>query len=243
MMSYAFRNAGSVGTSFNAACTPGTPAVIDVGDTLIIPACEFLGTDARPAAPSGWVDKTLGVNWATGSAVYMRIADGTAGDAMPAIASWGNVFQLAVCLVYSGGPATLTGLIDTAHSSDRLYNSNNALIFNATGTPTNPNSLILAISFKNTLGNGSPTFTETGGLIGFNRRVTSWPNATRPTIVVDDSIQTTATAISTPGMNMSFTESSTQAGHSTILILNPGGSIAVPYPPTSLGGMNVQVCM
>jgi hypothetical protein len=225
-VSWAFRNAGTVGTSFNATCTPGTPATIVAGDLLIIAATEFIGSDARPAAPSGWTDITLGVNWTTACAVYAKIAAGS--DAMPAIASWGNAFQLAVCLVYSGGPATLTGLVDTTHSSDRIYNSVNALVFNNAGVPTNANSLVVAISFKNTLGNGSPVLTETGGLIGFNRRVTSWPNAVRPTIVIDDTTQTTPAAITSPGMSMSFAESSTQAGQSTILIFNPAPNTIIP---------------
>lgn len=241
-MSYAFRNVGTVGASFNAPCTAGTPAVIDAGDLLVMAACEFFGTDVRPTAPLGWVDKTLGVNWTTGAAVYTRIADGTGADAMPAIGSWGNQFQLAVCLVYSGGPSTLTGILDTANCSDRGYNSPSILAYNNTGTPTNPNSLVIAISFKNTLGNASPVLTETGGLMGFNRRVTQWPNNTRPTLVIDDSIQTSATAIVSPAMSMNFSEASTQTGHSTILIFNPATSAPVPYPPMNNGGMNVQVC-
>lgn len=224
-MAWAFRNAGAVGTSFNAACTPGAPASIIANDLLIIGATELLGSDARPTV-SGWTDITLGTNWTTGAAVYAKIAAG--GDTMPAIPSWGNQFQAAVCLVYSGGPATLTGLVDTAHCSDRNYNSTNLCQFTGITAPTNANSLVLAISFKNTLGNASPTLTETGGLIGFNRRFLYWPNAGRPTIVVDDSIQTTATTISLPGMNMSFTEASTQQGHSTILVLNQAIITAVP---------------
>jgi hypothetical protein len=233
-MSYAFRNVGAVGTSFNAACTPGAPASIIANDLLIIAASEFMGTDTRPTAPSGFIDITKAVNWTTGAAVYAGIAAG--GDTMPAIPSWGNQFQNAVCLVYSGGPSSLTGIVDTTNSSDRAYNANNILAFFATGTPANNNSLIVAISFKNTLGNASPTFTETGGLVGFNRRVTQWPNGTRPTLVVDDSIQTTATLIATPGMNMSFTEGSTQLGHSTILIFNPA-VIAAAVPTRSLLGV------
>ena len=217
---WAFRNAGAVGTSFNAAVTPGTPAVINANDTLIIATSEYFGTNTRPTAPTGWVDKTLGVNWTTGSAVYMRIADGTGADAMPAITSWGNQFQAAVCLVYSGGFSSLANLVDTG--CDRAYNTTNTLSFLSVPTPTNDNSLIVLISFKNTLGNASPVLTEAGVLVGFNRRVTYWPTSTRPTIVVDDYIQTTKTSYVASTINMNFTEASAQNGHSTIFVLNLG---------------------
>lgn len=224
-MSWAFRSVGTVGTSFNASVTPGQPAGILLNDILFIATSEFFGADARPVV-AGWTDITKAANWTTGAAVYAKVAVGN--DTMPAIPSWGNQFQNAVCLCYSGGPNTLVGLVDTA-SSDKGYNSTNLISFNDTGVPVNPGSLILAISFKNTLGNGSPVFTEIGGLVGFNRRVTQWPTNTRPTLVVDDFVQGAAAAITSAGMNMNFTEASTQTSHSTILVLSP--AVAGSPPP------------
>lgn len=224
-MGYAFRNAGTPGTSFNAACTPGAPATIIANDLLIIAAMELLGSAARPVIP-GWTDITKAVNWTTGSAAYAKIATG--GDSMPAIPSWANEFQVAVCLVYSGGPTTLVGLVD-ASSSDRSFNTTNTLAFNNSGVPSNDGSLIIGISFKNTLGNASPVMTETGGFVGFNRRVTQWPTNARPTIVIDDLVQGSAAAITSPGFTMNFTEASSQSGHSTILVFNP--ALAGGTPP------------
>lgn len=217
MSGWALRSIGTPGTSFNANVTPGQPIGIQLNDILILATMELLGADPQPAVP-GWTNITKNVNWSLGAAVYAIVAAGN--DPMPAIPSWGNQFQVAVCLAYSGGPTTLAGLVDTS-SSDRGYNSDNTLSFNPTGVPTNPNSLILAINFKNTLGNASPVLTETGGLVGFNRRVTQWPNNNRPTIVIDDLVQGAAAAILAPGMNMNFAEASAQPGRSTILVLNP----------------------
>lgn len=227
-MPYAFRSVGLMGSSFNAPCTAGQPAGIIANDLLVMASMEFLGTDGRPVVP-GWLDISHAVAWTTGAAVYAKIAAGN--DSMPAIPSWGNQFQLAVCLAYSGGPSTLAGLVDVLNCSDKSYNSAGTISFNSTGLPTNDSSLIIAISFKNTLGNGSPVLNETGDIAGFNRRVTYWPNAVRPTIVIDDLIQPIAAIVdNAPGMFMNFTEASTQAGHSTILIFNPA---VITGPPTS----------
>lgn len=223
-MSWAFRSIGTPSTQFNASVTPGQPAGIQLNDTLIIATDEFLGTDARPVI-TGWTDITVAVNWTTGAAVYAKIAAGN--DPMPAIPSWGNQFQSAVCLCYSGGPTSVAGLVD-ASSVDRGYNSSTALLFQPSGVPSQPGSLILAISFRNTQGNASPVATEQGGLVGFNRRLTLWPNNVRPTIVIDDLVQGAAAAITSPSMNMNFTEPSAQSGHSTILVLNPPAAGAPP---------------
>lgn len=230
-MAWAFRNAGNVTRSFGAAITPAAPAVIQQNDLMLIAASETLGSAARPAV-SGWNDITLGVNWSTGAAVYARIA--TAGDAsnpsaaMPSIPSWSSSdFQLAVCLVYSGGPTTLTGILDPS-CTDTNYNSTNQVRFTGMIAPVNNGSLFVAIGFKNTLGNGTPALSETGGLVGFNRRILDWPTNARPIIVIDDLVQNTAAGLSAPGMNMNFSESSTQAGHSTILIFVPAAVASLP---------------
>jgi len=225
MSGWLFRSVGTPGTSFNANVTPGQPAGIQLNDLLIIATSELLGSNPRPVVP-GWLDITVAVQWTVGCAVYAAIAAGN--DPMPAIPSWGNQFQVAVCLCYSGGPNTLAGLVDPV-SNDRGYNRVGALVWSSMSAPANDQSLILAINFGNTLGNPSPVATEAGGLIGFTRRVTQWPNANRPTIVIDELIQSPAAPVSTPSMTMNFTEASSQPGRSTMLALVPA-LIAGPPP-------------
>ena len=224
MAGWAFRSIGVPGTSFNANVTPGQPAGIQLNDLLIIATCELLGSNARPVVP-GWLDITVAVQWTVGCAVYAAIAAGN--DPMPAIPSWGNQFQVAVCLCYSGGPNTLTGLVDPV-SNDRGYNRVGALVWSSMSAPANDQSLILAINFGNTLGNPSPVATEAGGLVGFTRRLTHWPNANRPTIVIDELVQPSAAPVSTPSMTMNFTEASSQPGRSTMFALVPAVITGTP---------------
>jgi hypothetical protein len=95
---------------------------------------------------------------------------------------------------------------------------------------------------KKTATTDGVTYSPPGGT-GFTIPVQDTHAGNSVSFMLGEWIQTTATSIASgvifPG---SVAEGSAINMQSGLIILKPAIAAAIPYPPTSLGGMNVQVC-
>jgi hypothetical protein len=237
-MNWTFDSAGTVTSVFNSAMAPGAPATYPAKALLIIGAAEFAGSDAPPTI-SGWTRITLN-SLDPVCALWMKIATGSNGsDTMPSF-TWGTQFASCGCVAYDPGFA-LTSLPTVDVQAEKGANLTSGMTLPGIAAPSQNNALMLNISMRN---NGSATGVSISNVASFIQRLSHIPNASgRPLYVVQDWIQTTATGMSQTIQATSPADSAAETGESqTVALLLPAASAPVPFPPTSLGGMNVQVC-
>jgi hypothetical protein len=221
--------------------TPGSPASIVVGNWLVSYFAEYQGSSAQPSTPANWtlISDTTGNH---SGVVYARIADGTANDAMPSINYGSAVDQMAYCEQWSGLPATIAGNVTATSRQANLTSGCQS------GAITPPVNGCLIIGFmcrnKTSTSDGATWGNWTVGGQTFTQNNSGVPTTNKLMWLAESLVQTTATAISTgTSNNSSPADSTAQSTAGFTIVIQPPSASAIPFPPTSLGGMNVQVCM
>lgn len=218
---------------------PGSPPSIIVGNWLIAYFAEEQGTDPQPTTPTNW---TLISPTANHSGIIIaRVADGV-NDAMPSI-NYGGNDQIAYCEQWSGLPSTIAAGNVTGNA--RQQNSTSGV---QTGgvSPTVDGCLLIGFMCRNktTASNGATWGNWTAGGGTFIQNDFGAPNGARLMWLVQYLIQSTKQSIALGNANTSSpADSAAQATASWTIAIQPAISAPVPFPPTNLGGMNVQVCM
>jgi hypothetical protein len=231
-MTALFDSIGTVVTGFNTTITPLAPAGLAAGKLLVVAFWEDAGSDAPPDLSAfGFTRKSLN-SAVTACVQYTKIAVG--GDTMPS-AQFGAGWAGCVCACYTGATETLDRT-----ASERGTNSTSGLnIPGASAGPSN-GDIVIVIACRN---NGSATGVTISNYGSFIQRATSIPNASgRPLACFEDWIQTTPAAVTLGAQATSPADSVTQTTSCSMIFLQASAPAIVPFPPTSLGGMNVQVC-
>lgn len=232
---------GSFNNVFNAANGPSAGSAFQAGDKLLLITGEVLGSDATPAAPSGWAKDSFNTN--AGQIAVYRLDSVTGSESIPSI-TWGNQWSWAVVAIYRGCAA---GGPTDGNDRNGNVSSGGTTCFTgpaSTITPSQANSLVLFFGTKNksTAVNGATVSAPSN----FSLAGSSVPtgSGTHPIAAVCEWIQTTATSIPTnTSTTQSIADTVTQANQGSILVYAPLAAAPNPVAPMSLGGMNVQVCM
>lgn len=220
--------------------TPGAPAGIVVGNWLVAYFAEYQGADAQPTTPTNW---TLLSNTTNHSGIILaRVADGV-NDAMPSINYGSATDEMAYCEQWSGLPSIISGNVTAAQS--RVANLTNGAQSGALVPPVD-GCLLLSFMCRNktSISDTATWGSWTAGGGTFTQNATGAPNTNKLMWVAQSLIQGTKTNISVgSGPTSSPADSTAQSTVGYTIAIQPAAAASVPYPPTSLGGMNVQVCM
>lgn len=219
--------------------TPAMPA-LNAGELLLLET-GVNSTSINPPSISGWTKLTNNTSILCG-ALYGKIAAG--GDTSPTF-QWDASHQ-AYSRIHSFGGNVYTDLTTiVVVQNERGASTTGFISVNATSAPSQANCMAIRFGrFIKTPTTNGATFNDWSTDSGIYTKAGATQlvqngNAIAAGLWYDQ--QTAATATSADGANLSTPDS---AGNSQgfTLLLQPGAAASVPYPPTSLGGMNVQVC-
>lgn len=223
-------------TSASNAPQPVAGGSFNAGDALLFWTWENPGADTVTASAGSALD----FNTNAKQVRCFGFISATGAESMPIFTWSGGTSGRAVAVCYSGVDS---GFATGGNASDRASNTTQDIVMPAvTRTPSVPGCLCLyyGIHKKSSTSDGT-TFSAPGGT-GFSTPIESVPNGNAAAFVLGEWIQTTATTIAS---GITFSGSIADASstmQSALVILKPALAAAIPYPPTSLGGMNVQVC-
>ncbi len=215
-------------------------AAFNVGELLLLET--FVNSvSLTPPAISGWTKITNNIA-IFGGALYGRIAQ--SGDTSPTF-QWDASHQSGSRIHSFGGNVYTDLSTIVAVQNERGGTTTGSIIVNATSAPSQANCMSVRFGrFIKTATSNGATFndwsTDSGIYTKANATQLVQNGGAIATALWYDQ-QTTAAATSADGANLSITDSSGNSQGFTLLLKSL--STAVPYPPTSLGGMNVQVCM
>lgn len=213
---------GSWNQVFNAANQPTAPAFA-AGDWLFIFIYQLFGTNTM-SVPAGWTDISPHINGSTGMYLF-AFRSVTGAEAMPSM-TLGTSWSDAVVIKVSGGPTTVTGIVNNSNDRYTISTQN----FNFPSSPLTVSlggCLVLACGARNkTSTSDAATIGNFGGTgNGFSAPVsTNWPPGTRAGGVINAWIQTTATTIASGGNSTSIADSATQSTRALIVALNAGSA-------------------
>lgn len=220
---------------------PAAGGSFNPGDAILAWTWENPGTDTVTCSGAAAIDANNNYHQVR----LFAFVSVTGAEPMP-IFTWpasstGNTGR-AVVACYSGLDS---GLATGGTPQDRGANTTVNIVMPAVSRlPTLPGCLCLYYGIhKKTSSTDGITYTPPGGT-GFTIPLQFNPNGNDASFVVGEWIQTTATTIASGNtFTGSIAEPSSIQMGSAFVILAPAAAAAIPYPPTSLGGMNVQVCM
>ena len=235
-MAITFNSAGTPVYAFNSTVTPTAPTDV-AGTGLILVTGELAGSDTI-STPSGWAALDL----VSGSPQVAQVRafglTATGSDTMPTI-SWGNQWAFAVVLAFNGLDPSFTAAFTPA---GRQTNETNVIQGPAVNrTPSQNSALALFLGQRNkTSTTDGVTYTAPSN---FTMGVQGQHTGTSVSFGVTYWIQTTATTVvANLGMTGSASESAVQTTQGVYIGILAAAAAAIPFPPTSKGGMNVQVC-
>ena len=218
-MSYSLVGTGAFATVYDAALTPAIPGGSAAGDLLLMHTGIQQGSVGSSPTISGWTLLSSQANQHV-CCLYGRIAQG--GDSSPSV-DWGIAADVgAVIAAYSGGPASLTGIV--AASVDFAGSNLTKGAFYSALTVPSPSCLVVAGAFTNcSTGTSGATWTSFGSFAirteaqlitaggGFNAVMNDW-------------IQTTATNVGSGAQETTIASSSAQNYATYVVALLPGTS-------------------
>lgn len=209
-----------------------------IGDLLLYSTGEYQGSDTLTFPDGSWTLLSRNTTFHE-QQIYGKFAT-TTSEVIPTV-TWGASNPgYAQLTTFIGVDPTFINVF-TGLNTERQSNVTANIVGPSSAlTPTQGNALLLFLGERNktATSNGTTYAAPSNWTIAAQ----SAPNGTQPSVVVAYWIQTTATATAA---NFSFSGSvtdSSQAMQTTLIGLAAAASVAIPYPPTSLGGMNVQVC-
>lgn len=228
-MSWSFSNVAAATEANNLASINVAYPTVSAGDIIFL---------ALTSGPTGGSFTPADTNFASvvtrttnaSTTLFWKVASGTESGTNNITYSSGGQCYGQMC-AFKGGPGTVTG---------NVHATNNTGLGATTGlayaglTITQPNCLVIVVGCKvgNAFGFNVPA--------PFDAEIAESHTSAGLCLVWDYKIQTTATTIATGNWTISTDVSASRNAVSAAFL--PGASVNVPYPPTSLGGMNVQVC-
>ncbi len=223
MPAYTFHAAGAYSSlaAGGGNMTPAMPA-FSAGELGLLES-GVNSTSISPPTISGWTVLTPQVN-VLGAALYGRILQ--AGDTSPTF-QWDASHQAFSRILSFGGDVYTDLATIVAISNDRATSTVGRVAVGSTSAPAAANGLVIRAGrcVKTATNNGSQLVQNGTALAA---ALWYWQ-------------QTTATATSADQAPLTNADTSNNSQGYTVVLKS--SSIAIPYPPTSLGGMNVQVCM
>lgn len=237
-MAITFNSAGTPVYAFNSTVTPTAPTDV-AGTGLILVTGELIGSDTI-STPVGWtaLDLVSGAPQAPQVRAFGLIATGS--DTMPSI-SWGNQWAFAVVLAFNGLDSGFAAAFSPA---GRQTNQTNVIQGPAVSrTPSQNGALFLFYGQRDKTSTTDGTTYSAPTNFTMAGSGSAWQHAgTSVSVGISYWIQSTATAVgANQTMTGSLTEGTAQACQGVYAGILAASSV-IPYPPTSLGGMNVQVC-
>lgn len=237
-MSITFISAGTPVYAFNSTVTPVAPTDV-VGTGLILVTGELAGSDTI-STPSGWTALDL----VSGSPQVAQVRafglTATGSDTMPSI-SWGNQWAFAVVLAFTGLDSGFAAAFSPA---GRQSNQTNIIAGpSVSRIPSQNGALVLFYGQRN------KTSTTDGTTYSAPTNFTMAPvnggqhTGTSVSFGISYWIQSTAATVNANlAMTGSLTEGTVQTCQGEYVGILAASSVAIPFPRTSLGAMNVQVC-
>lgn len=227
-----FLSIGTPSANFNAPTTPGAPAGFVAGNILVAGFWEHAGSDTAPDLSA--FGFTLKSDNSVVKAVTLYTKTALGGDTMPS-AQFGTDWCGAFCAAYPGG----TEILDRTSAARGASTTTSGFPVPGVSAPPSNNVTAIALGFRN---QGSATGVTVSNYGNFVQRGTYLVNS-RPHVVFEDIIMTTPQAITLGIQATSPADSANQTSGMVVIFLQSAVVAPVPFPPTSLGGMNVQVCM
>lgn len=214
--------------------TANLPPTINPGSILVLAAGQLAGTGPVPdLTAQGYVQLSASSS-GKACALYLKVAIGGGSDVAPTI-NYGVNRNYAVMASYDG--YTLT---PAQTAVERVSNAVSG-VFLPAATIVSNNQLIISIAQRNNATSGAHTIGSAPA--GFTIRASVLPTAaSAPLAVFMDWQQTTATNLILSSVSSSPADATAQNVEAQVIFLTPASPPPVPFPPTSLGGMNVQVC-
>jgi hypothetical protein len=196
---------------------------------------------ANAAGPIGQAAPTLAdtdfqpvVNRTSSGSMYLywKIANGTESGTMTLTRSTNSGQCYSQMCAFTGGPTTLTGNI---HTTNTAGGGSAATLPYPALTITVPNCLVIALASKpsNSFGWNVPA--------PFTAKISESHATAGMCMLWEYAIQTTATSITAGTFTATTDVANSRTGVAAVFL--PASAAPIPFPPTSLGGMNVQVCM
>jgi len=231
-MSWAFSNVAT-SVEANAVQTQNVPyPTVNAGDIIFL---------ANTAGPVGQTAPTLAdtdfvqiVGRTTNGSTYLywKIAVGSESGTMLLTRSTNSGQCYSQMCSFTGGPSSLSGNV---HTTNTVGTGSTTTLPYPALTITQPNCLVIALASKpsNSFGWNIPS--------AFTAKIAESNASAGMCMLWEYAIQTTATSITAGSFTATTDVASSRNAVAAVFL--PGGAIPIPYPPMSLGGMNVQVCM